>query len=210
MPPADLRARLALVAVADASINAARITAWAAGGVTALQLRDKTAPAAFVRERAKQWAALCRELGLLFIINDRADWQEIAGADGVHVGWSDQPEAARNRMGRNAVLGISAATPEQAMRAMEAGADYLGVGPIYSTGSKADAGAAIGLKGLAEIRALTPAVPIVAIGGITPEVTAMVLEAGADGVAAIAALVSPPDPMEAAEAFTRILRTRKG
>jgi len=199
-----------LVAVADASINAARITAWAAGGVTALQLRDKTAPAAFVRERAKQWAALCRELGLLFIINDRADWQEIAGADGVHVGWSDQPEAARNRMGRNAVLGISAATPEQAMRAMEAGADYLGVGPIYSTGSKADAGAAIGLKGLAEIRALTPAVPIVAIGGITPEVTAMVLEAGADGVAAIAALVSPPDPMEAAEAFTRILRTRKG
>lgn len=205
MAGAELAARLRLVAIADAAVAEPTVRAWARGGATALQLRDKTAPAEVTLNTARRLAALCRELGLLFMLNDRAEWQPLVDADGVHLGWEDAPDQARRQLTPGAVLGISAATPEQARRAAALGADYLGVGPVFSTASKPDAGPALGLSGLAAVRAAVPYLPIVAIGHITAVTVREVLAAGADGVAAISAL-SGRDPEGAATALAEAFR----
>jgi thiamine-phosphate pyrophosphorylase len=205
---AEWRADLRLYVLADCAASDERVRAWAEGGVTALQLRDKAAPAGVVQVRAMQLAALCRELGLLFILNDRPEWQAASGADGAHVGQSDQLEAARQSLGPGAILGVSVVTPQQARVAMAAGADYLGVGPVFPTGSKADAAAAIGTEGLAAVRAAVPGAPVVAIGGITAGNAGAVLAAGADGVAVISALAGP-NPREAAAALALAMRQTK-
>lgn len=201
--------RLRVYAIADASVTDARVRAWAAGGVTALQLRDKTAPDAAVLERALALAALCRELGLLFIINDRAEWQAPAGADGVHVGQADRPDEARRLLGPGALLGVSVADPEQARRAAAAGADYLGAGPVFPTGSKADAAPAIGLAGLAALCAAAPRIPVVAIGGITADNAADTIAAGAAGVAVISALAGS-EPQADAARLVQAVGDKKG
>jgi thiamine-phosphate pyrophosphorylase len=201
VPEDDLRSRLRLMAIADAEVAETTVRGWARGGVTALQLRDKSSPPEAVLTAARRLAALCRDLGLLFLLNDRAEWQPLTGAPGVHLGWSDLPEQARRHLGPGAVLGISASTPEQARRAAALGADYLGVGPVFATASKPDAGTPLGLAGLAAVRRAVPYLPLVAVGGIAPDTVREVLAAGADGVAAIAALAAG-DPETAAAAFT--------
>jgi thiamine-phosphate pyrophosphorylase len=138
-------------------------------------------------------AALCRRAGVVFIVNDRAHLAVDCGADGVHVGPDDLPvSAARQIVGPRKIVGASAGTIEEAQRAQFDGADYLGVGSVYATTSKSDAGEAIGLDRLVEIvRAVQ--IPVVGIGGITPETAAAVIRAGAAGVAVIAAVVGQPD-----------------
>ncbi len=203
-----LRARLRLYVVTeDAGPGRSHldvVRAAVAGGATAVQLRAKDLPDSELAALAREAAALCRRAGVLFLVNDRVEVARLAGADGVHLGQDDAPPAAaRALLGREAVVGVSCATAAEARAAAAAGADYLGVGSIYATATKPDAGEPIGLAGLRRVRAAV-ALPLVAIGGITPANAAAVVRAGADGVAVVGAVTRAPD-MEAAVRTLRAL-----
>ncbi len=169
------------------------------GGATAVQLRMKGAPARTVVETARRIAAMCRDAGVAFIVNDRVDVAVAAEADGAHVGQDDLPAvAARALLGAGRWLGVSAATLEEVRNAERAGADYLGVGAVYATGTKADAGAPVGLGRIAELRCAS-SLPVVGIGGITITNAAAVIRAGASGVAVITAVTLADDMVEATQ-----------
>ncbi len=181
------------------------------GGATAIQLREKGRPADEVVAIGRRIAGLCRQAGVLFIVNDRPDVALRCGAHGVHVGPDDPPvPAARQILGRRKILGASAGTITEAQRAQADGADYLGVGSVFATSTKSDAGKPLGIAGLAEvIRAVT--IPVVGIGGITAENAAGVIRAGAAGVAVIAAVVGHEDITAAAQRLReRIDAARNG
>ncbi len=178
-----------MLTVAKAALN---------GGATVLQLRDKNAGGRQLIEEGLALRALTRERDALLIVNDRIDIALAIDADGAHVGQEDVPAAfARHLLGSQRILGVSAATMEEARNAVEAGADYLGVGPIYPSRGKADAGPATGVHLLTEL-ARHYTTPLVAIGGITAENAAEVVQAGASGVAVISAVVFAEDIAEAA------------
>ncbi|WNQ13623.1 thiamine phosphate synthase [Paenibacillus aurantius] len=168
------------------------------GGVTMLQLREKNLPLSEVLETGRELRELCRKHEVPFLVNDRVDVALLLDADGVHVGQEDIPAVyARKLMGPGKIIGVSAGTPEEAEQAVRDGADYLGVGSIYATSSKADAGEAIGTALISEIKERWN-VPQVAIGGITAANAGPVIQAGADGVAVISAITRSTDPREAA------------
>ncbi len=163
------------------------------GGARLVQLRLKTATSRDLLAAARALRGLCDAAGALLIVNDRADVARAADADGVHLGQDDLPVAAARRiLGPEAIVGVSTHDVAQARTAAAAGADYLGVGPIFTTTSKANALPARGGALLGAVRAAVT-VPLVAIGGITPDSAAMVRAAGADAVAMIGALVRADD-----------------
>lgn len=161
------------------------------GGVTLFQFREKGEGALIGEDRvrfAKEVQALCREYGVPFIVNDDVELAIELDADGVHVGQDDEGiTSVREKMG-DKIIGVSTHTIEEARWAIENGADYLGVGPIFPTSTKKDTKAVQGTKGLAHFREQGITIPIVGIGGITIENTASVIEAGADGVSVISAI----------------------
>ena len=167
------------------------------GGARMIQLRDKTLGGRELLTAARAIQALCGSFGATCIVNDRVDVALAAGADGAHVGQTDLPPPEARALLRGRILGVSAHTVEEAVAAEAAGADYIGVGAIYATTSKANARAPLGPEALARFRAAVR-IPIVAIGGITAENVGPVIRAGADGVAVIAAVVGAPDIAEAA------------
>jgi thiamine-phosphate pyrophosphorylase len=177
------------------------------GGATALQLRHKEASSRQLYDEALVFRKLCDRHGALFIVNDRLDVALAAGADGVHLGAGDLPLAAARRLvPEGFVIGSSARTARGAREAQEEGADYLGVGAVFPTGTKEDA-VVIGLGGFEAVcRSVT--IPSVAIGGITEGDLAGLLRAGAAGVALVSAVVAADDPRRAArrllEGLTRI------
>ena len=143
------------------------------------------------------------------IVNNRLDVAVAAGADGAHVGQSDTPVAeARARLGPDAILGLSITDPAQLAGLDEEAVDYLGVGPVFPTGTKPDAAPPIGLDGLRACRSLT-ALPIVAIGGIGPGNAADVIRAGADGVAVVSAIAGADEPETVARELAEIVRMAK-
>src|SRR6266487_6981047 len=196
--PGELASRLALHVLTDREWSRGRdlLSVAAAaldGGATIIQLRDKSASTRLLIEEGLALRALTRERGALLIVNDRVDVALAIEADGVHVGQDDMPAAlARRLLGPHRILGVSAATMEEAEVAVAAGADYLGVGPIYPSRGKADAGPATGVQLLTEL-AERYAIPLVAIGGLSPANVAEVIRAGAVGVAVITAVVNAPD-----------------
>jgi thiamine-phosphate pyrophosphorylase len=174
-----------------------------AGGVTLLQYRNKTGNARHMLEQARE---LKRTVGssVKLIMNDRADLCVAAGFDGVHVGQDDlSPDSAREVIGEKLWLGVSTHNPEQVSVADRTSADYIAIGPVFQTASKANPDPVIGLEGVRKARALTRK-PLVAIGGITRKNCRSVLEAGADSVAVISDLLR--EPRKSAEEFLRILR----
>lgn len=181
-----------------------------AGGITLFQFREKGTGALAHEARitlAMRLREVCSQHGVPFIVNDDVELAVAVEADGVHVGQDDADAAlVRARIGDGRMLGVSAHSVEEARRAVQAGADYLGVGPMYPTRSKADAHAVLGPAGVAELRAAGIAVPIVGIGGITPDTTAAVMAAGADGVAVISAIAGAADVREAAAQFAAAVR----
>lgn len=193
---------------ADAIVSAVRLAAGA--GITAVQYRDKSARSPDERlALARRLAALCRELDLLFVVNDDVDLALACGADAVHLGPEDEAvEHVRERVGDRLWIGASAGVPARAVELVTAGADYLGVGAIFDAhGTKPDASAPRGVEVLRDFRA-APAlgsVPIVAIGGITAETAGACVRAGADGVAVTRAILGAPDVALAAAAFARAL-----
>ncbi len=176
------------------------VDAALAGGIDVVQIREKHASA---RERlaiARDLRGPTAEAGVSLVINDRVDIALAADADGVHLGDDDLPvEDARELLGEDAIIGRSVSTVEAAREAERAGADYLGVGAVFATGSKDDIPEEEYAIGLDRVRDTAAAVdiPFVGIGGITPDNAADVTEAGADGVAVITAITKANDPEQA-------------
>ena len=168
--------------------------AYLAGGARLLQLRLKQEPARTLYTTALAIRAVTRAMGALLVVNDRPDVAAAVDADGVHLGQEDVPVAvARAVVGPERWIGVSTHDLDEARAAIADGADYLGVGPIYDTTSKAAALPARGLALLRAVRALSDR-PLVAIGGISADTAPEVLAAGADAVAMIAALARAADP----------------
>lgn len=185
----------------DTEIVAAAI----AGGATAVQLRWKTGPLREAVRIGREIRLLCREAGVLFVVNDRVDLALVLEADGVHVGVDDLPVAnARALVGDRMIVGYSPPTLDDALRAQAEGADYLGVGPVYATSTKADAGDAVGLDHVAAI-ARAVEIPIVGIGGIDAGNAGPVVRAGAVGVAVVSAVVAAEDPRSATAALREVV-----
>ena len=174
-----------------------------AGGAPTIQLRLKSASARELLEAAQTLMPIVRSAGALFIVNDRLDVALAAGADGVHLGPDDLPVKdvrrvadARSGVADTFIVGYSTDTTDEAARAEAEGADYLGVGAVYATANKSDAGDVIGLKGLRRV-VKAVSIPVVAIGGITPERAPAVAKTGACGSATIGAVMSATEPAEA-------------
>lgn len=175
-------------------------------GVTLVQLREKEAEDAFFLEEAIQLRELCARYGVPLIINDRPDIAKKAGAAGVHVGLSDMGiEKAREMLGADFIIGGSAHNVEEARRAQEAGADYLGCGAVFGSSTKRD----VSLLAFSELKAICQSVtiPVVAIGGIRLDNLGEFTGCGVAGVAVISGLFAAADKKSAAEAYLKRLET---
>ena len=180
------------------------VEAAAAGGVGAVQLREKDRSARERYHLGRKLREVTRDADVTFVVNDRVDLARAVDADGVHLGDDDLPVAvAREQLGTDAVIGRSVSFVDDARRAQEAGADYLGVGAVYATGSKDDINDEEHEIGPDRVGDVVDAVdvPVVGIGGVTADNAAPVVEAGADGVAVITEIAAADDP----EAATRRL-----
>ncbi len=169
---------------------------------------DTTDRAAY--ELAKEIADRCHATGATCLVNDRLHIALAVGADGGHVGDEDLPVAAARRvLGPDAVLGATVRDPEAARRAVADGASYLGVGPAYPTATKAGLPAPIGPAGVAAVAAAV-ATPVIAIGGVTADRVAELLDNGAHGIAVVGAIGNAPDPGAATTGFLAALRSPVG
>jgi thiamine-phosphate pyrophosphorylase len=199
-----------LYVVLDPAVAAGRdlgelLDAVIAGGCRMVQLRDKVTPSGPLVPLAERLGARCRAARVTFIVNDRVDLAVAVGADGVHLGQDDlPPRLARPLLRPGMILGVSTHSIEQARRAQADGADYVAVGSMFPTRTKAD----FELVGPALARAVRPEirVPLVGIGGITPENVGEVIRAGADGVAVISAVCAARDPAAASADFLDAIR----
>ncbi len=188
---------------------ARQVEAALQNGATCLQLREKALDPAAFREEARQMALLCGRYGVPLIINDNVEVALACGAAGVHLGQQDMPIAQARRMaGPDLILGASAHTVQEALEAQAAGADYLGVGAVFSTSTKADA-SPLPLTTLREICAAV-SIPVVAIGGITETNLLQLTGCGATGVAVVSAIFGAPDPGAATARLVRLARQMTG
>ena len=168
------------------------------GGVSCVQLREKGCSTREFMDEARLLKALLAGTGVPLFINDRLDVALAVGADGVHLGQNDLAIAdARRLVGNRMIIGISAESVADAVRAEAEGADYIGASPVFTTPTKTDTAPPLGLDGLRAIRRAVQ-LPLVAIGGIDADNASQVLRAGADGLAVVSAIVSAPCPRTAA------------
>ena len=208
--PMKLIPDYSLYLVTDAALAGPRgvdavVQAAVAGGVTMVQWREKrTHGHALLRVMPlREWLRLrC----VPFIINDDVELALACKADGVHVGQGDMACAeVRRRIGAERLIGVSVSNVAEALQAVRDGADYLGVSPVFATPTKADAPTATGLEGLRAIRAAVK-LPLVAIGGIHVGNAASVIDAGADGLAVVSAVMAADDPCAAAKVLCIAMR----
>jgi thiamine-phosphate pyrophosphorylase len=179
------------------------------GGATAIQIRDKLMSPRELTCVGREIVEITRRAGAVFIVNDRLDVALACGADGVHLGQDDLGcGTARQLVPPGFIIGISVGSVDEAVDAERGGADYVAVSPVFSTRSKHDAGPGLGLDNLRRIRKAVR-IPVIAIGGIGPENAARVIDAGADGIAVISAVVSQPDITAAAATLAGIVTWRK-
>jgi thiamine-phosphate pyrophosphorylase len=196
-----------LYLVTDAELSRGRshrqiVEAAIRGGVTVVQYRDKSASTRRMIEEAAEIHSICHRSGVSFIVNDRVDVALAVDADGVHVGQDDMPASiARKLIGPGKIIGVSAGSVGEAVRAFSDGADYVGASPVFSTPTKPDASAPVGQDGLRAISAAIP-IPVVAIGGMNADNAADMIRCGAAGVAVVSAIVSAQD----VELASRLLR----
>jgi len=187
-----------LYVILDPSVAPARpllevLQVAATAGAKLFQYRNKTASMTAAYAEALPLRTLARDLGVLFIVNDRCDLALAVDADGVHLGQGDLPlDLVRRIMGPDKLIGISTHNPQQVLAAAAGGPDYLGFGPIFTPASKVDHDPVVGIEGLKAIRPLTP-LPIFAIGGISLDQVEDVMQTGTNGVAVISAILKAPD-----------------
>ncbi|NLJ49182.1 MAG: thiamine phosphate synthase [Candidatus Atribacteria bacterium] len=174
------------------------------GGATIIQFREKNLPTRTFFENAQTIRKITKKAGIPLIINDRLDIALAVNADGVHLGEEDLPLKFARKIAPHFIIGYSTDSIHQARKAEEEGADYLGVGSIFPTKTKIDAGVAIGTQKLEEIKKAV-SIPVVAIGGITLENLPEVIQSGADGVAVISAIIGAESPFEAAKKFRSVI-----
>lgn len=195
--PQQIREDMLLYAVTDRAWLHGRtlancVAAALRGGATFVQLREKEADDRETAELARALMPLAHAAGVPFVIDDRVELARAVGADGVHVGQSDAACAdARRILGPDAIVGVSAQTIDQARAAQEAGADYLGVGAVFTTSTKKDADSV----SLSELQGLCRAVdiPVVAIGGVNAHTAPKLAGCGVDGIAVVSALFAQDD-----------------
>lgn len=175
------------------------------GGADTVQFRQKKGGIRHQIRDARETAAVCARKGVPLIVDDRLDLVLATGAAGVHLGQTDFPVPdARRILPPDTVIGATATNVEQAQRAEEEGAHYIGFGPVYPTASKANPAAVKGIDGLREVcRAVS--IPVIAIAGITPKRVVPVLEAGAHGIAVMTAVTTAQDPEQAAAQFRKAI-----
>jgi len=172
-----------------------------------MQYRSKTASARELLHSSQNLASLVASRGVSFVVNDRADVAALAGVSGVHVGQEDLGvEQARELVGPDKWVGVSTNNLEQFQTAAATSADYIAVGPVFATSSKANPDPVVGTEFVRQVRGLTDK-PIVAIGGITLENAASVIAAGADSVAVISDILRARDPGERARRYLDLLGT---
>jgi thiamine-phosphate pyrophosphorylase len=199
-----------LYLVTDRSLSKGRSTAEivaaaVAGGVSCIQLREKSCGTREFLNEALALQPLLKSRNIPLIINDRLDIALAIEADGVHLGQSDMPIGmARKIAGDSLIIGISAESVDDALRAEQEGADYIGISPVFSTPTKTDIAPPLGLEGVQQIRALVD-IPLVGIGGINSDNAESVLAAGADGIAVVSAIVSAADPAGAAKKLKTLI-----
>ncbi len=200
-----------LYLVTDRALSRGRTTleivkAGVAGGVTCVQLREKDCSTREFIEEALSVKEYLKQNNIPLIINDRLDVAQAVGADGVHLGQTDMPlQMAKDILQNSMIIGISAESFEDAIRAEKDGADYIGVSPIYTTPTKTDTAAPLGLNGLKEISRVVK-IPKVAIGGLNCKNAGEVILNGADGIAVVSAIVSADDPQKAAEKLNAMIK----
>ncbi|WP_116597785.1 thiamine phosphate synthase [Primorskyibacter marinus] len=201
-----LRKSLRLYLVTDPKLCASRgvvdtVRCAVSGGVSMVQLRDKSAQ---THERVELARAIKKALtgsGVPLVINDDVDAAVAADVDGAHIGQGDlTPAQARARLGPDKILGLSCETVQTVQGADPSMVDYLGLGPVFGTATKTDHAAPIGFDGLARLVALS-SLPVVAIGGLKAEHASAVLKSGADGLAVVSAICGQADVAAAARAF---------
>lgn len=178
------------------------------GGVSVVQLREKDASSAEFYSIALELRRLTSSYGVPFIINDRMDIALAVDADGLHIGQSDMPlDVARRILGSKKIIGVSASCVEDARLALEGGADYLGVGAVFATGTKSDADSV----GIDELRRIKNSVdiPVVAIGGINEINAHIPMSAGIDGISVVSAIVSSENPFDASRRLLEIVKSSK-
>lgn len=202
MKTSDIDWKLCLVADVEAAQDRDLISLTlkaVKAGVTIVQLRAKKLDGKKFFDLAVQMKNALSPLDIPFIINDRVDIAVASDADGVHLGQKDLPlREARKIIGKDKIIGISVNSVEEMKIAEIRGADYLGAGPIFPTGSKADLDPFLGIEGLRAIAQKTY-LPVLAIGGIDHINTQDVIKAGADGIAVISAILGNADPAAAAQ-----------
>ncbi len=182
------------------------------GGADIIQLREKKKSKKELLEMARQLKALCARYEVPFIINDHVDLVLAVDADGIHLGQDDLPlEEARKILGPDKIIGISTHHIDEAKRAEEGGADYIGAGPVFATQTKEDVVDPVGLEYIRQV-ADEISIPFVAIGGIKLHNVDQVLEAGASRICAVSAIVGADDVKGAAEAFAQKIKkhTKRG
>jgi thiamine-phosphate pyrophosphorylase len=199
-----------LYLVTDRGLAAGRslaeiVKAAIAGGASVVQLREKECNTGEMIRLAQQLLAITQPLGVPLIVNDRVDVALAADADGVHVGQEDMPATiARRLIGPEKILGVTAASPEEARRAVADGADYIGCNAVFPTPTKTDTGTPMGIEGFRQLAHSVP-VPVVAIGGINASNAGALVRAGAAGVAVVSAIMAAEDPEEAARVLRRVV-----
>ena len=201
---------LLLYAVTDRAWLGDKTLAWQVeeslkGGATMIQLREKHLDEAAFQAEALELQALCRRYGVPFLINDDVELAVAVNADGVHVGQHDMEAGqVREKIGPDKILGVSAQTVEQALRAQAAGADYLGVGAVFPTGTKADA-SEVSFETLREICQAVE-IPVVAIGGVNARNTPRLKDSGIVGIAVVSAIFAQPEIEKATAELLEITR----
>ncbi|HVF56593.1 MAG TPA: thiamine phosphate synthase [Pyrinomonadaceae bacterium] len=177
--------------------HAAQVACLSEGGARVVQLREKHLSPREFYDEAKDALVVARAAGVRLIINDRADIALALRADGVHLGQDDLgPAAARRLLGEDAIIGFSTHNVEQAREAARLPVSYVAIGPVFATSTKENPDPVVGLDGLRRVRDVTAPLPLVAIGGISPANARQALEAGADAIAIVGALLAFADPAE--------------
>lgn len=175
------------------------------GGAEIVQLRDKAATTRELVEVGLRLREITAEAGVLLIVNDRVDVALAVEADGVHLGPDDMHVGLAKRLMGDRIVGVSVDDDREAMEAVREGADYVSIGPVFPTSTKPDAGPAVGVEMVRRVREAV-GVPVVAIGGINARNAREVIEAGADCVAVISAVVSAPDIRSAVEELVKAVK----
>lgn len=203
-----------LYLVTDRDLSLGRSLEWVVekavkGGTTLVQLREKDMETRPFIQSAISIKKILDPYHIPLLINDRVDVALAAGADGVHLGRHDMPYAmARNILGKNAIIGLSVETFQQAEQVSRLDADYIAISPVYTTPTKKELTQQLGLEGVRHITGICPQ-PAVGIGSIKPHNAAAVIRAGANGIAVVSGICSANDPEKAAQELRQVVENAK-